>query len=297
MYTHSHPSSAFKYWFPIYQRVSYNLWKYKCRWVSTQLSSLKQSTVLSVLVLLQQTNNMQFKVISALAFATLAAAGAFPRADPTIAPPVPGTPTINASKCNAGQLQCCRFHFPKVVIVLWWKRTTIIGKSADEPNAPAVAPHLPSGIPASSISGLVGLTCSALPAGAQPNAWSVSTRFMNDSKINLFFFFTSPDVPLCCTDNSHGKQSVIRWYFFCCPLIFFFGNVKAMPFPSVATGLTLARKCWIFIERGGVLSPIVSTNLLETFNLNRKIDFLIKALFFFCVKFFFYALPIRFFIP
>ena len=118
MYTHSHPSSAFKYWFPVYQRVSYNLWKYKCRWVSTQLSSLKQSTVLSVLVLLQQTNNMQFKVISALAFATLAAAGAFPRADPTIAPPVPGTPTINASKCNAGQLQCCRFHFPKVVIVL-----------------------------------------------------------------------------------------------------------------------------------------------------------------------------------
>ena len=56
---------------------------------------------------------MQFKVISALAFATLAAAGALPRADANIAPPFSGNPlpTINASKCPAGQLRCCKFHF------------------------------------------------------------------------------------------------------------------------------------------------------------------------------------------
>ena len=60
-----------------------------------------------------------------------------------------------------------------------------------------------------------------------------------------------------------------------CPLIFF-GNVKAMPFPSVATGLTLARESWIFVERSGIVS---STNSLETSNSNRKMDFLINALF------------------
>ena len=186
---------------------------------------------------------MQFKVISALAFATLAAAGAFPRADPTIAPPVPGTPppTINASKCNAGQLQCCKFHFSKVVIVLQWKRTPIIGKSADEPNAPAVAPLLPSGIPASSISGLVGVTCSALPAGAQPNAWFVSTKFMNDSKIKLFLF--SLALTYLSAAQTIPMVSDRLYDDILCPLIFF-GIVKAMPFPSVATGLTLAREGW-----------------------------------------------------
>ena len=190
---------------------------------------------------------MQFKVICALAFATLAAAGALPRDDtnpnpPTtnsantdpantnhgttnsgntnpgntnsgntnpgntnpghtspgntnqgsnIAPPYPGTPlpTIDSSKCSAGHLRCCKFHFPKIVIVLQWKPTTIIGKSAQSPNAPAVAPLLPSGISAASISGLVGVTCTALPVGAQPNDWFVSTRSMNDFKLNFLFFF------------------------------------------------------------------------------------------------------------
>ena len=64
-------------------------------------------------------SNMQFKV-SALIFATLAAAGALPRADANIAPPFPGNPppTIDASKCSSGHLRCCKFHFPKSVVVL-----------------------------------------------------------------------------------------------------------------------------------------------------------------------------------
>ena len=51
-----------------------------------------------------------------------------------------------------------------------------------------MAPLLPSGISAASISGLVGVTCTALPVGAHPNAWFVSTRSMNDFKLNFLFF-------------------------------------------------------------------------------------------------------------
>ena len=94
---------------------------------------------------------MQFKVVFALAFATLAAAGSIRRADtnpnkgitnsaktdpaktnsantntnPTttnqstkIEPPVPGKDTIVPSECGSGHLRCCKFHFSKIVIVL-----------------------------------------------------------------------------------------------------------------------------------------------------------------------------------
>ena len=54
---------------------------------------------------------MQFKVVSALIFATLAAAGSLPRADANIAPPVPGKTTIGPSECSSGHLRCCKFHF------------------------------------------------------------------------------------------------------------------------------------------------------------------------------------------
>ena len=102
----------------------------------------------------KKTNNMQFKVISALVFATLAAASAIPDNNPAnaspattpsnpttgntkpgntnpsntnsgakVAPPFPATnggtpPTIDASKCSSGHLLCCKFHFSKIVIVL-----------------------------------------------------------------------------------------------------------------------------------------------------------------------------------
>ena len=51
--------------------------------------------------------------------------------------------------------------------------TIIIGKSALSPSAPAVTPLLPSGYSADDISGLVGITCAALPAGAKPKDWFV----------------------------------------------------------------------------------------------------------------------------
>ena len=102
-----------------------------------------------------------------------------------------------------------------------------------------MAPLLPSGIPASSISGLVGVTCSALPAGAQPNAWFVSTKFMNDSKIKPFLFLLA--LTYLSAAQTIPMVSDRLYDDILCPLIFF-GNVKAMPFPSVATGLTLARE-------------------------------------------------------
>ncbi|KAF8808389.1 fungal hydrophobin [Phlegmacium glaucopus] len=110
---------------------------------------------------------MQFKVTSALAFATLVAA-ARPNtrsSDGSISPPVPGDPlpTIPASACNTGELQCCN--------------------SAQLPTAPAVTTILgPLGISASSISGLVGLTCS--PISVIGGSASCSAQ------------------PVCCTDNS-----------------------------------------------------------------------------------------------
>ena len=54
---------------------------------------------------------MQFKIVSALAFATLVAAGGTP-SGPTILPPFPGNPlpTIRESNCGAGQFECCKFY-------------------------------------------------------------------------------------------------------------------------------------------------------------------------------------------
>ena len=49
-----------------------------------------------------------------------------------------------------------------------------------------MAPHLPSGYSASSISGLVGLNCVALPFGAKPDTWFVFTRSIDDIKLKHF---------------------------------------------------------------------------------------------------------------
>ena len=157
---------------------------------------------------------MQFKVVTALIFATLAAASAVqvPRADTNIAPPFPDRSSISGSECSDGHLRCCKFHFHKIVIVLRWKRT-IIGKSGQSPTSPAVPPLLhPLGISPSSISGLVGITCTALPANAKRADWFVSIGSMND--LNLIIFLASSDAPLCCTDNSHGMRSAITTWFF-----------------------------------------------------------------------------------
>ena len=101
-----------------------------------------------------------------------------------------------------------------------------------------MAPLLPSGISASSISGLVGLTCTALPVGAEPKDWLVSTGSRSLKYFKLISCFSSALAPVCCTDNSHGERLAITIVFFS-PLI---GNVKAILFPSVATRLTLARE-------------------------------------------------------
>ena len=80
---------------------------------------------------------MQFKVLFALAFATLAAA-AVPAANTnpnpatpanpnkgtstnqgtSIAPPFPGKDTIGGSECSSGHLRCCKFYSPAIVIIL-----------------------------------------------------------------------------------------------------------------------------------------------------------------------------------
>ena len=54
---------------------------------------------------------MQFKIISALAFATLVAAAG--PSGPTILPPFPGNPlpTIRESNCGTGKFQCCKFFY------------------------------------------------------------------------------------------------------------------------------------------------------------------------------------------
>ena len=75
---------------------------------------------------------MQFKVVIALAFATLAAASALPAGtnpvnpgtksganqSANIAPPFPGKETITPKECSSGHLRCCKSHLPKIVIVL-----------------------------------------------------------------------------------------------------------------------------------------------------------------------------------
>ena len=86
---------------------------------------------------------------------------------------------------------------------------------------------------------------------------------MNDLKLN-FFFFASPDAPVCCTDNTHGKRSDITIIILSSNYSssFFSGNVKA-PFPSAATRLTLARESWIFDEWDGVsiIANLISEDL------------------------------------
>ncbi|KAF8809959.1 fungal hydrophobin [Phlegmacium glaucopus] len=127
---------------------------------------------------------MQFKVISALAFATLVAAIATPpntpssntpssnvpssnTPSPSILPPFPGNPppTIGASKCETGKLHCC--------------------KSTQLPTAPAASAALgPLGISADTISGFVGITCTSITVTGGSNSCSAQ--------------------PVCCTDNSFG---------------------------------------------------------------------------------------------
>ena len=171
----------------------------------------------SVFSITTERSNMQFKIVSALIFATLAAAGALPRADANIDPPVPGKTTISPSECTSGHLRCCKFSFSYDRYSTTMKTDyTIIGQSAQSPTSPAVTPLLhPYGISASSISGLVGITCQALPDDAKLQDWFVSGRSMNDLKFNFLFFFASPNAPVCCTDNTHGKRSAIKIFF--CP--------------------------------------------------------------------------------
>jgi hypothetical protein len=197
--------------------VSYDLWKYKslCGLPTffTQTIFSTQSTALQQ----NQKNNMQFKVITALFFSTLAAASTLPTnpgnsnpgntdtsktpTTPTtgntnpgstnqgtnqntnkgankVNPPYPATgggapPTISASKCSAGHLLCCKFHFPKIVIVL---QLLLKGKTAGLPTDPTVEAHLPSGISKDGFSGYAGIDCNKLPDAALPNTWFVSTR-------------------------------------------------------------------------------------------------------------------------
>ena len=108
-----------------------------------------------------------------------------------------------------------------------------------------MAPLLPSGISPASISGLVGVTCTALSDGAQPNDWFVSTRPMNDLKLNFSFFFllaltnlsAAQTMPLVSGQLYNHTFRPLTIFFF-----FLYFNVKAIPFPSVATWLTLARE-------------------------------------------------------
>ena len=63
-----------------------------------------------------QKSNMQFKVVSTLALATLVAAQGSTDANgpsgPTILPPFPGNPlpVVRGSDCSGGRLECCRFY-------------------------------------------------------------------------------------------------------------------------------------------------------------------------------------------
>jgi hypothetical protein len=158
---------------------------------------------------------MQFKVVCALLFATLAAAATVPGddspggttpANPTnqvgitqVKPPFLPTsgntpPIIKASKCSAGHLRCCKFSFSLIVILaLQLKRTTTIkGKITGLPTDSSVVAKLPSGISKEHFSGYAGVNCFAfaLDSASEPATWFVSTRseFMNDLKFNFFSF-------------------------------------------------------------------------------------------------------------
>ncbi|KDR81150.1 hypothetical protein GALMADRAFT_61101 [Galerina marginata CBS 339.88] len=99
---------------------------------------------------------MQFKVLSALTFATLAAATVAPVRRWGDAPP--------ASQCNTGDLQCC----DNVQDASSSSLTTLFGLL---------------GIVASSVTGLVGVTCTPITViGAGGNSCSAQ--------------------PICCTNNS-----------------------------------------------------------------------------------------------
>ena len=78
------------------------------------LSSFKHSPVFSIT---EKTTNMQFKIVSALAFATLVTAANTP-SGPTILPPFPGNPlpTVRKSNCNSSQLECCKFYCPYIAM-------------------------------------------------------------------------------------------------------------------------------------------------------------------------------------
>ena len=89
-----------------------------------------------------------------------------------------------------------------------------------------MAPLLPSGISAARISGLVGVTCTALPAGAHPNEWSVpAARFMNELKLNFSLFFwlamTNPSAARTIPMVSAGRL---------CDRIFFSSNYPSLFF-------------------------------------------------------------------
>ena len=146
---------------------------------------------------------MQLKVVSALAFVTLVAAVA----TPTIPPPFPGNPlpTIGASKCGTGKLQCCKLYFHQmIVIVLWWTMNyyrqecwvTYYGCCFQRPRS--------FGHPSEHYFWSCR-SCLRPDRCRQPLVSFL--RFMNLTGLNLNNCFASPNKPVCCTDNSHSKWS------------------------------------------------------------------------------------------
>ena len=134
---------------------------------------------------------MQFKVLFALAFATLAAA--VPSADSgpaktnqgttasqvKLEPPFTAGKTIKASQCSSGHLRCCKFHFPEIDIVRRCKRTSImIGKSSESPSKAATLLKSLGYNDPSKVTGTIGLDCSSISADGV-KSWYVSTGNIN----------------------------------------------------------------------------------------------------------------------
>ncbi|KAF8153770.1 fungal hydrophobin-domain-containing protein [Crassisporium funariophilum] len=100
---------------------------------------------------------MQFKVLSALALVTLAAATPTRRT---------GEPTTPASQCNTGDLQCCN--------------------SAQAANSPAAAGLLALlGVVVQDVTALVGITCSPITAiGVGGNSCSAQPVCCSNNSFN-----------------------------------------------------------------------------------------------------------------
>ena len=87
-----------------------DIWKYKDRYDSLHYLHSKNP---QCSILQNKATDMQFKIVSVLAFVTLVTATNGP-SGPTILPPFPGNPlpTVRKSNCNYSGLACCRFYCP-----------------------------------------------------------------------------------------------------------------------------------------------------------------------------------------